>query len=522
METKLQPLHEARALVERGSIKAALAQLAKFREAEPDSVAGFKLCAELYFRLGRRDDAFTCAMRAYDLNLADLVYGLDCAFNLIRDGRRRDALRVAELVSAQDSQDPHLRDALGTVFTYCEQPEQALPHFEFACAALGNDPQLLSNLASVQRMTGAIEAAQENLDHAVRLAPQDGRLHLARAALRRLTPELNHVEEMRTALAQSAGGDNRISLQYALAKELEDLGRYRESFAALSEASREQRMRISYNLEAELAFLKRVGGSDYAPARRHAVCAGRSQNVFVVGLPRSGTTLVDRVISSIPGVVSVGESKALSAAIWRAMRNSPLPKSSIDAPIAAMLSHSGQIAGDYLGSIERWDSACCVVDKTPSNYLYAGFIRAAFPQARIICLRRNAMDSCYAMFKTLFIDGYPFTYDLAELADYYLAWHELISQWEAILGDAWLSVHYEELVRSPEPVMRRVVDHCGLRWDDRCLRFHELGTPVTTASAGQVTRPLYTDSIGMWKNYASELEVLANRLEAGGVAIERG
>jgi hypothetical protein len=103
-----------------------------------------------------------------------------------------------------------------------------------------------------------------------------------------------------------------------------------------------------------------------------------------------------------------------------------------------------------------------------------------------------------------------------------LAWHELISQWEATLGDAWLSVHYEELVRSPEPVMRRVVDHCGLGWDDRCLRFHELGTPVTTASAGQVTRPLYTDSIGMWKNYASELEVLANRLEAGGVAIERG
>jgi hypothetical protein len=187
-----------------------------------------------------------------------------------------------------------------------------------------------------------------------------------------------------------------------------------------------------------------------------------------------------------------------------------------------MLSHSRQIAGDYLGSIDERESARCLVDKTPSNYLYAGFIGAVLPQARIICLRRNAMDSCYALFKTLFIDGYPFTYDLAELADYYLAWRELISRWEATLGDAWLSVHYEELVRGPEPVMRRIVDHCGLPWDDRCLRFHELSTPVTTASAGQVTRPLYGDSIGMWKNYASELDVLANRLEAGGVTIERG
>jgi Flp pilus assembly protein TadD len=522
METNLQPLHEARALIERGSAKAALAQLTRFREAEPDNVAGAKLCAELYFRLGRRDDAFTCAMHAYDLHPADMVYGLDCAFNLIRDGRRRDALRVAELLAAQNSEDPHLRDALGTVFTYCEQPKQALLHFEFACAALGNDPQFLYNLASAQRMTGATTAAQESLARAVRLAPQDGRLHLARSALRRQTPELNHVEELRTALARSAGVEDRISLQYALAKELEDLGRYRESFVALSEASREQRTRISYNLKAELAFLKRVGEIDYAPARREAVRADRSQNVFVVGLPRSGTTLVDRVISSIPGVVSVGESKALSAAIWRAMRNSPLPKASIDAPIAAMISQSGQIARDYLSSIEQWDSARCLVDKTPSNYLYAGFIAAVLPQARIICLRRNAMDSCYALFKTLFIDGYPFTYDLAELADYYLAWRELIARWEATIGDAWLSVHYEELVRDPEPVMRRIVDHCGLPWDDRCLRFHELSTPVTTASAGQVTRPLYGDSIGMWKNYASELEVLATRLEAGGVPIERG
>jgi hypothetical protein len=160
------------------------------------------------------------------------------------------------------------------------------------------------------------------------------------------------------------------------------------------------------------------------------------------------------------------------------------------------------------------------VDKTPGHYLFAGLIAAAIPGARIICLRRNPMDSCYAMYKTLFEGAYPFSYDLQELATYYAHWSELIAHWQASLGDAWLTVDYEDLIQQPELVMRRIVAHAGLPWGPEYARFHERTAPVTTASAGQVDRPLNADSIGLWRRYADELRPLRDRLEALGIATE--
>jgi Sulfotransferase family len=130
------------------------------------------------------------------------------------------------------------------------------------------------------------------------------------------------------------------------------------------------------------------------------------------------------------------------------------------------------------------------------------------------------MDSCYAMYKTLFEGAYPFSYDLQELATYYAHWSELIAHWQASLGDAWLTVDYEDLIQQPELVMRRIVAHAGLPWGPEYARFHERTAPVTTASAGQVDRPLNADSIGLWRRYADELRPLRDRLEALGIATE--
>jgi hypothetical protein len=192
-------------------------------------------------------------------------------------------------------------------------------------------------------------------------------------------------------------------------------------------------------------------------------------------------------------------------------------------PVAAVTDYvrtsMAQIGAQYLNSLEtQFDGP--FIDKTPGNFLFAGLISGGLPEARMVCLRRNPLDSCFAMYKTLFSGAYPFTYELRELADYYVEWDRLIKRWERVLGGAWLTIRYEDLVRQPEPTMRQIISHCGLPWNAACLRFHELDAPVTSASAGQVSRPLHGDSIGLWRRYSTELRELVECLREAGIAID--
>jgi len=152
------------------------------------------------------------------------------------------------------------------------------------------------------------------------------------------------------------------------------------------------------------------------------------------------------------------------------------------------------------------------VDKMPMNDLYAGLIYRALPRARIVALAREPLDACYAMYKTLFARAYPFSYDLSDLGQYYAAWHRLMCHWQSMLGESLLIVRYEELVADQESATRKILAHCGLAWEGACLAFHEQSNAVTTASAAQVRRPIYSTSMGKWRHYARELAPLADVL----------
>lgn len=505
----------------RGAQAEALAALAAYLAVRQADKKAHQFAADIHFRFGLRDKGFAHALRAFELDPADVHYGLDCAYNLLRAGRRSDALKIADILSACTLDDANQCDTLGTIFTHAQLPARALPHFERACELAGNSPQLLFNLSSAQRMLGRHEDAEASLDRVLRLAPGHGIAHLARSQLRRQTIERNHVAELDAALAQCTSVEHQVHAGYALAKELEDIGQYQRSFAALSAASRLQRSLVKYDAEVEVRMMQAMGHLQVTPSAREdskSVPRG-GQPIFVVGLPRSGTTLVERIVCSIPGVGSAGEANVLGGLVWRMASGEGRPRDPVAAVLDVVRHSSARIAADYASELgARFDGP--FVDKTPGNALFAAVIRNAFPAARIVCLRRNAMDSCYAMYKQLFSGGYPYSYELGELADYYLEWHRMVSRWEQELGETWLTVRYEELVTNPEPNMRRIIKHCGLTWDDACLRFHDLGTPVTSASAGQVSRPLYTDSIGSWRRYSHELLGLEARLRDAGIPVE--
>jgi hypothetical protein len=282
-----------------------------------------------------------------------------------------------------------------------------------------------------------------------------------------------------------------------------------------------QRRRLRYDGKGQVAVVDRIIRSqtsavlDSLAQRSDAARATFDNPIFIVGLPRSGTTLVERIIGGHSGVFAAGELGTLPSELIRAARNAGVRQEgewverlpSID--LAALGHAYSRVARENgIPSGQR------VTDKFPPNVLLCGVIRLAFPEAKIIAMRRRPLDVCFALFKTLFNTGiYPYSYDLKEVAEYYAAHHRLNRHWrDALPADRLLEVSYEDLVNDLEGQSRRILRFLDLPWEESVLRFHESSAPTMTASAVQVRRPLYSSAIGRWRHYREQLEPLRARL----------
>jgi hypothetical protein len=245
-----------------------------------------------------------------------------------------------------------------------------------------------------------------------------------------------------------------------------------------------------------------------------------AEPIFVIGMPRTGTTLVDRILSSHSVVHSAGELQAFAVELTALChdRTDGRQVSTLDMVHRATGVDFAALGENYIAATRPATGRTAhFVDKLPLNFLYAGLIHLALPKAKIILLERDPMDTCYAVFKTLFVGIYPYSYDLEELAQYYVAYRELIDHWQAVLPNVMHTVRYEELVSEPRPVIENLLDYCDLSFEDACVRFEENAAAVTTASAAQVRSGFSTASIGNWRNYAKQLQPVADILRAAGV-----
>ncbi len=325
-------------------------------------------------------------------------------------------------------------------------------------------------------------------------------------------------------LARNIGAleeEQKIGLHFALGKAYADLGDHVRAFDHLVQGNALKRRRIIYDERMALAVIARIGHAFTAELIKSKSGLGVHASkvpVFIVGMPRAGTTLVEQMLASHPLVFGGGErhdfSDALAELIDTESATSPIRQlvQSLDreklAGIAARyLAASRAIAPD----------AARVTDKMPANFRFAGLIHLALPQARIINVRRDPIDNCMACFSQSFADdNQAFSYDLGELGRYYRAYAELMDHWRGVLpSDVLLDVHYEELVDDFEAQARRIVAHCGLEWDERCLAFHETERRIKTASAVQVRQPLYRSAVGRWQPYRDMLKPLLDELAEG-------
>jgi tetratricopeptide (TPR) repeat protein len=435
----------------------------------------------------------------------------------LQRGQRRAALDRLQALESAASGDAALLQQIAQFYTVCLRHGEALRLLQRAALLAPRNAVLLYNLSAALMATGDLEGAERRLDEAIALDPGDYDAYYNRATLRRQTPTRNHVAQLERLLAgplRDPAGE--VPLCYALAKELEDLGEHARSFTVLQRGAAARRRRLSYQVAADVATMEALSN---AFDRDAAVAARPGESgpgpIFILGLPRSGTTLVDRILSCHSAVTSLGEINDLALTMVRL-----LPAGGDrQALIRAAARMDFRALGDgYLASVTQYGvPTSCFIDKTPLNFLYIGLIAQSLPQARIVHVRRQPLDVCYAMYKTLFRMGYPFSYDLGDLGAYYRAYHALMAHWHRTYPGRILDVDYEALVSAPETEARRLVAHCGLSWESACLDFHTNAAPAATASAAQVREPIYRSSVGAWQRHAAAFAPLEAELRAAGV-----
>lgn len=492
---------------------------------KPQAWRYWAILADLEAQLGNAHAASAALVTAIELNPADPSLGAMAIEIHLAFGNFNDAIAAASALNLE-ALPPDRADRIGTFLTHAGHSHQAVRFFEHAVALSPETSSFRFNLAAAQHMVGQNDAVEDNLDKVLAVKPTDGQAQLLRSRLRQQTGQSNHVAELQAGLERTPVALDRIAIGFALAKELEDLGHHEQSFAELTKANSAVRETMAYDVAADTAVLDALGfdrkmGVGGAGGLEDVAARGK-EAIFVMGLPRSGTTLVDRILASHPDVVAAGETGAFAALTVEAVDRSPahVGLGRLDFVKRTETLDHAELGLRFLGAIrDLIGDVRHFTEKTPDNCLYAGLIARALPKSRFILLERHPMDSCYAMYKTLFNRAYPFSYDLQDLADYYIHWRALMERWKAMLGKALISVSYERLVRNQEDECRRILAHSGLEWDARVLAFQDLKTPVSTASTAQVREPIHDRSVGLWRQYERQLRPLRDRLAQAGIDV---
>ena len=481
----------------------------------PEFAAGWYAASQIALVRGATAQALADVDRAVEREPGNAAFRLHRATCLLALRRRRDALDAADAARRCAPGNPLVLDAVGTLFSNVGEQRRALASYDRAVALAPMDPRFLYNRASVRRFLGDLDGAEADFDRAIALNPRDFEAYLNRSDLRPQTAARNHVAELEGLAAQPfADWRGEVQIHHALAKEYEDLGQHAKSFAHLRRGAQKRREFLNYDVANDVATVDWI--IDAFPAGPAAPTPGAAEDspVFIVGLPRSGTTLVERILGSHSSMTSAGELNSFALALVDAARvraGRALPRPELVAS-SAMLDFAA-LGRDYLQrAYDAFGGTGRFIDKMPLNYLYCGLILRALPNARIIHMTRHPMAAGYAMYKTLFKDGYPFSYDLTDIARYYRAYRRLMDHWRRTMPGAIHEVSYEGVVADQAGETHRLLAYCGLGWEEACIEFHRNPSASTTASASQVRRPIYDSSVAQWRHYEAELAPLSEAL----------
>jgi len=439
---------------------------------------------------------------------------------LLALGKLGEARDLALKTAKKDIAGEHHLDILVTVLAGCMEPDAAYP---LCKKAIEKDPYNVAahrRLALICRLTGRLAEAAQAADVALRFNAHDYEMIGLRSAVQTATPDNNHIAALETLLAAgcaNALGGARVA--YALAKEHEELGNNRRAFGFLQAGARFKRQTIKYDIAEDLRAMQIVGELFTADKVAHSNAGFESgEAIFILGLPRTGSTLIERILSSHSEVYAAGELQHFSAAMMQEIRKLgqisdrlELVQKSIEIDHIEVGQAYIERGRPFTGHTPRF------TDKQPMNFHSIGAIHLSLPNAKIIHVRRTPLDACYAIYKFLFNEAYAWSYDLDEIAQYYVGYRRLMDHWRAILPGRIIDVDYEDIVGDLENESKKLLAALGLEWEPACLDFHENRAAAMTGSAAQVRQKIYSSSVGRWRDYEEQLKPLAGKLEDAGI-----
>ena len=508
----------ARVLAEDGRPQEAVSHYQRALELNPtygDAWHGLALALRVQ---GHPEDAVACWERGLSANRRQPAAWCELARTQQSLGLLPEAVAAGREALALIPNDPEIGTLLASLLIESRAYDEADHLLDLLCKKHPDWPEAHYTKGVLLTNFGRFAEACAEFEAALRLAPDFYQAAVHLVAIKRFSPSDLLAKQLQTAVQKGAWHDpgQGVNVHFCLGKIYQDDACYEHAFLHYLEGNRLRGKLLPYSPEAQQRFFESLKSAfDESFVKRSAACGVSSGTpIFIVGMPRSGTSLVEQILSSHPEVHGAGELMLLHAALRRRLGVDYRLKFA-QSIIALENSDLKVLAEQCLAQMRALaPSAKYITDKLPSNFMLLGLIHSLFPKARIIYCRRNPLDTCVSCFTTLFKSGHEFTSDLRHLATYY-CWHtELMAHWKRLLPpESLLELHYEELVKDPENQSSMLLTYLGLTWDPACLKFNKAPRPVSTASVYQVRQPVYQSAIGRWRHYADHLEPVRRILE---------
>lgn len=505
-------------------IKQAIAVCQQLNRQYPEFTSGWHTASQLALKINNPSVALQAIERALKIEPDQTDWLLQKAVCLARLRETEQLVELVEQLAGRTMHTAYQCSAFAMLLTQLEKREQAIEYYQRAEKLKPGQSQHFYNIAILHRSLGNIEAAEDSFNQAISLNPTDYEAYKVRSELRTQTPRYNHVKSLEKLLKRGIDDKRgKVNVCYALAKELEDLERWERSFHYLKIGADTRRGFMQYDVKRDLDTITAIIKTYHAGLFDGSTPGHPSDEpIFILGMPRTGTTLVERILGSHSEVFSAGELNNFASEMMKLLGAAQRAgRESRDDMVASTARLDFVRLGEaYVKSTRPFTGHTPqFIDKLPLNYLYAGLIHLALPNAKIINLKRHPLDTCYAIYKQLFIDAYPFSYELEELGQYYVAYHRLMEHWHQVMPGMIFTVSYEKLVADVEAESRRLLEFCGLEWQSRCLKFYESKDASSTASTVQVRQPVYQSSVAKWRRYREQLAPLINVLNDAGIAL---
>lgn len=494
--------------------------------ADPSHAEAWWQLAKLLQRMNRHGEAAEAYAAYLDLNPGDVDARIGLARAWIAAGRPRSAIEALQAALARKADHATAHSLTGQCLTQLGDAEAALSHHERAVRLEPDNAEVQFQLGICLEALGRFDEAADAHERAIALRPAFGVAHYNLAMIRAKSAPAEHAARLQELLGRDDLGDNdRINIAFALGRLLDAQGDYDAAFARYKEANSLRFAQQPFNAQGHRELIERIiatcDAAFFSERRGHGAESRRP--VFIVGMPRSGSTLVEQILASHRDMHGAGELNHFRDVVQGLQDFLSTETTYPECLREIGADHARALADDYLAELARHDdSAARVADKMLGNYMRLGLIAQLFPNALVVHCRRNPIDTCLSCYFQHFDRGLRFTYDLESLGIAYRAYRRLMAHWREVLPMRLFEVDYETLVAEPEPIVRDLLEACGLDWDPGCLAFHDTARPVSTASVWQVRQPLYRSSVERWRRYEKHLapliEALGDDLAPGAAA----